>query len=60
MKTFECGTLVPGCGWKTSAENEAEIVQRAVQHLKTAHNEAHIRPTIVDAIKQRIREANPA
>jgi predicted small metal-binding protein len=56
MKVFECGTLVPGCGWKTTSDNDAEIVQHAVQHLKSAHNETHIRPSIIDAIKQRVRE----
>jgi predicted small metal-binding protein len=59
MKTFECGTLVPGCKWKTSHENEAEIVQHAVQHLKSIHNEHHIRPSIVAAIKQRVKDEDP-
>ncbi len=56
MKTFECGTLVPGCDWETSAENEAEIVRRAVEHMKSAHGETVIRETMVDAIKKRIKE----
>jgi len=60
MKTFECGTLVPGCDWQTTAENDAEIVQRAVQHLKTAHQEHHIRPSIVEAIKERIHKSGKA
>lgn len=58
MKTFECGTLVPGCNWKTSHENEAEIVQHAVEHLKIIHQETHIRPSIVEAIKRRIKDAD--
>jgi predicted small metal-binding protein len=58
MKTFECGTLVPGCDWKTSNENEADVVQHAVQHLKAVHEEHHIRPSIVEAIKQRIKDTD--
>jgi len=55
MKRFECGTLVPGCEWHTRAEEEAEVVRRAVEHLRTTHGEEIIRPSMVDHIKERIR-----
>jgi len=54
MKRFECGSLVPGCNWHTRDENEAEIVRRATEHLRTAHDETEIRPDMVERIKQRI------
>jgi predicted small metal-binding protein len=60
MKTFECGSLVPGCDWHTRAEEEAEVVRRAVDHLRTTHGEEIIRPTMVDNIKSRIRDRSPA
>jgi predicted small metal-binding protein len=61
MRLFECGTLVPGCAWHTRADNDAEIVRRAVDHMKTAHGETVIRENMVDNIKSRIRnEANAA
>ncbi|TPP11631.1 DUF1059 domain-containing protein [Rhizobium glycinendophyticum] len=56
MKTFECGTLVPGCDWHTRAEEEAEVVRRAVEHLRTTHGEDIIRPAMVENIKSRIRD----
>ncbi|RKE84142.1 DUF1059 domain-containing protein [Rhizobium sp. AG855] len=56
MKTFECGTLVPGCDWHTRAEEEAEVVRRAVEHLRTTHGEEIIRPAMVENIKSRIRD----
>lgn len=56
MRLFECGTLVPGCAWHTRANDEAEVVRRAVDHLKTTHGEAIIRETMVDNIKQRVRD----
>jgi predicted small metal-binding protein len=56
MKTFQCGSLVPGCAWQTTAEDEAEIVRRAVEHLRSAHGETTIRESMVDNIKQRIRD----
>jgi predicted small metal-binding protein len=60
MKSFECGSLVPGCNWHTRAEEDAEIVRRAVEHLRTAHGEDVIRPNMVDNIKSRIREEQKA
>ena len=55
MKTFECGTLVPGCDWATSDEDEAEVVRRAVEHLKSAHEEGEVRESMVANIKKRIK-----
>ena len=58
MKYYEC--LVPGCSWKTHAEDEAEIVRRAIEHLRSAHGETTIRPSMIDQIKQRIKEVQSA
>ncbi|MFZ2102624.1 MAG: DUF1059 domain-containing protein [Oricola sp.] len=58
MKQYEC--LVPGCQWQTHAEDEAEIVRRATEHLRTAHAETMIRPGMVDQIKSMIRDADKA
>ena len=58
MKHYDC--LVPGCKWHTEAEDSAEIVRRATEHLRTVHNEAVIRPDMVEHIKERIAEAEPA
>jgi predicted small metal-binding protein len=59
MKRFECGTLVPGCDWHTRADEEAEVVRRAVEHMRAAHGEDVIRPSMVDHIKERIRDEQP-
>lgn len=56
MKTFHCSSLVPGCSWHTRDENQAEIVRRTTEHLRTAHNEHIIRPSIVVEIKKRIKD----
>lgn len=54
MRLFECGSLVPGCPWHTRAEEDAEVVRRAVEHLKSAHGEDIIRESTIDHIKERI------
>jgi predicted small metal-binding protein len=61
MRLFECGTLVPGCDWHTRANDDAEVVRRAVEHMRSAHGETIIRENMIDNIKARIRdEANAA
>ncbi len=54
MKQYEC--LVPGCPWHTQAEDSAEIVRRAADHLRSVHAEAVVRPDMIERIKQRIHE----
>ena len=60
MKRYECGSLVPGCTWHTEAEDTAEVVRRAAEHLRTAHNETALRPEMIERIKERIVEKSPA
>lgn len=60
MKQFECGSLVPGCSWHTRADEEAEVVRRAVEHMRSAHGETIIRETMVENIKARISDTAAA
>lgn len=55
MRLFECGTLVPGCEWHTRANDDAEIVRRVVDHMRSDHGETVIRENMIDNIKARIR-----
>jgi len=58
MKQYEC--IVPGCSWQTHTEEEAEIVRRATEHLRSAHDGMTVRESTVDQIKAHIREADTA
>lgn len=60
MKTFHCGSLVPGCEWHTRADSEADVVARTVDHLRLTHGETIIRPSIVEQIKARISDEQDA
>lgn len=60
MKEFHCGALVPGCDWHTRHEDEAEIIRRASEHMRQAHNETMIRETMIEAIRSRIVEVEEA
>lgn len=57
MKQFECGSLVPGCTWHTEAEDTAEVVRRAAEHLRNVHGEQVVRPDMIDRIKSRLHDA---
>jgi len=54
MKRFDSGSLIPGSKWYAEADNEAEVVRRAVENLRTLHGETVIRPEMVERIKERI------
>lgn len=54
MKRFDSGTLIPGSTWHAEAENEAEVVRKAVENLKNYHGETVVRPDMVERIKERI------
>lgn len=54
MKQYEC--LVPGCDWHTKAEDGAEIVRRAAEHLRVVHGETVVRPEMIQRIKDRMHE----
>ena len=58
MKQYEC--IVPGCSWQTHAEEEAEIVRRASEHIRTAHAGETVRESTVVQIKAKIRDADTA
>ena len=60
MRLFECGSLVPGCEWHTRANDDAEVVRRAIEHLRTAHGETIIRENMIDNIKARIADEKKA
>lgn len=56
MKVFECGSLIPGCPWHTRADEDAEVVRRAVEHMHNAHGEIAVRESTVEHIKERVRD----
>jgi predicted small metal-binding protein len=56
MKQFEC--VVPGCTWHTEANDSAEVIRRAAEHLRNVHGEEIVRPEMIDRIKARTHDAS--
>lgn len=54
MKEFHCSDMGLQCEWVAHGETESEIVEKALQHGKGAHD---IEPTpdIAEAVRQKIR-----
>lgn len=60
MKRFDSGSLIPGSTWRAEADNEAEVVRRAVENLRNLHGETVIRPEMIERIKERIVDIDDA
>lgn len=60
MYEYYCGTLVPGCDWHTRHHDEAEVIRRVVEHMRSAHGETVIRETMLEAIRSRIVKVSDA
>ena len=58
MKQYHCGSLVPGCDWHTRDQEEAEIVRRALAHMRSTHGEESVNDGTVEKLKERITEAD--
>ena len=56
MKQFNCGDVVPGCGWVTQAEGEQEILVEISEHAREAHGMDEVPPEVADTIRAAIRD----
>lgn len=55
-KKFACGDVVQGCGWSTTAKDEAELFQRITEHAKNIHKMTKISDEIIQQVKSKIKE----
>ena len=56
MKQFNCGDVVPGCGWVTEAEGEQEILVEISEHARDEHGMDEVPPEVADTIRAAIRD----
>lgn len=54
MKEFHCSDMGLQCDWVAHEETESEIVEKALQHGKEAHD-LEPSPEIAEAVRQKIR-----
>jgi len=55
-KVLKCGSIVPGCTWTGRADTEEELLQKAVEHAKSAHGMSDIPPEVAAKVKAAISD----
>lgn len=55
MKEIACGDVVPGCGFKASAETEQELLRKVAAHAKEAHG-IEVTPELAAQVRAKIKD----
>jgi predicted small metal-binding protein len=55
-KKFSCGDVVEGCGWSTTASDEAELFKNISDHAKNEHGMTNIPDEVIEKVKSNIQE----
>ena len=54
MKTFSCGTVVPGCTATFSADSEAGILEQVARHARADHGLTEVPDELVAQVRAHI------
>ena len=55
-KVLKCGDVVPGCKEEIKGESEHDVLRKAAEHAKTAHNMDSIPPEVLSKVKGAIHD----
>ncbi len=55
MKELQCNDVMPGCATVIEGKDEEEVMTKAAEHAKSAHNITTITPEVAAKIQQAIR-----
>lgn len=56
-KILECGRLVPGCDYVVHGDTEDEVIVKAAEHARSAHEIDHLSEELKARIRAVIQEA---
>jgi predicted small metal-binding protein len=56
-KQLKCGDLMPGCDFVAKGATEAEVLEKAAAHAKTAHGLQQVTPELAAKVKGAIKDA---
>ena len=56
MKSFACGTVVPGCDGVVTGETDDDVLAAAAAHAAQAHGMTEIPDEVIGAIRAGITE----
>jgi predicted small metal-binding protein len=55
-KVLKCGDVVPGCNFEMRGNSEDEILKKADEHAKTAHNMQNMPPDVLSKVRSAIHD----
>jgi predicted small metal-binding protein len=55
-KILKCADVTPGCNTEIRGESEHDVLRKAAEHAKTAHNMESIPPDMLSKIKSVIHD----
>jgi predicted small metal-binding protein len=59
-KVLKCGDVTPGCTFEIRGNSEDEVLTKAAEHAKSAHNMQNIPPDVLSKARGAIREEGDA
>jgi predicted small metal-binding protein len=59
-KVLKCGDVVPGCNFEMRGNSEDEVLKKANEHAKTAHNMQYMPPDVLSKVRAAIRDEGEA
>jgi predicted small metal-binding protein len=54
MKSFACGSVVPGCTATFTAETEGELLGQVAEHARAEHGMDEVPAELVEQVRARI------
>jgi predicted small metal-binding protein len=55
-KVLQCGAIVPGCDFVAHGHTDGELIVKAEEHLRSAHDVDHVSERLKDKIRAAIRD----
>jgi predicted small metal-binding protein len=55
VKELRCNDVIPGCSTVIEGKDEKEVMTKAAEHAKSAHNMPTITPEVASKIQKAIR-----
>jgi predicted small metal-binding protein len=55
-KVLKCGDVVPGCNFEIRGNSEGEVLKKADDHAKTAHNMQNMSPEVLSKVRSAIHD----
>ena len=52
---LKCGDLMPGCDFEAKGDSVEEVMQKAAEHARTAHQISEITPAIAQMVQGAIK-----